>query len=262
VQWSIISEGLNYEKHSMASLLGGGRSTWHHNLFAHCGSRNPNFAGEPTCDFRNNVLYDWGATAGQGGFTQLNFAGNFLRPGPSTRQTARQFLTGGAMALRSSLHLSGNVMDGSPAITADNALGVDREGGVFSPTPLPMIGMPVDSAETALTRVLEGVGATLPKRDAADLRVIADVRERTGRIIESQDEVGGWPSYTTVRSGTLPEGEPDGIPDEWKTRHGLDPHKPVEAQAPPKDWYTWLEEYLNDLAEFEGPFMQRSRRGD
>lgn len=27
---------------SMASLLGGGRSTWHHNVFAHNGSRNLN----------------------------------------------------------------------------------------------------------------------------------------------------------------------------------------------------------------------------
>ena len=248
VQWSIISEGLNYEKHSMASLLGGGRSSWHHNLFAHCGSRNPNFAGEPSCDFRNNVLYDWGGTSSQGGFTQLNYAGNYLRLGASTSRSAHRFLTGNATELSGSLYLSGNVLDGSPEITADNALGMDRERDVLRAKPFPMIDMPVDPADTALERVLTGAGAILPKRDAADRRVVADVRERTGKIIASQEEVGGWPSYAVVQGALPAEDEQDGIPVEWKRRHRLDPKNPVDVQPQPKDGYTWLEVYLNELA--------------
>jgi hypothetical protein len=250
VQWSIISEGLNYEKHSMASLLGGGRSTWHHNLFAHNGSRNPNFAGEPTCDFRNNVLYDWGHTSGQGGFTQLNYAGNFLRPGPSTVQKPRRFMAGTAMALASSLYLSGNIMDGVTELTTDNALGVDHERDVLSATPFTMVSFAADPADTAYDRVLRNVGATLPKRDAADQRIITDVSERTGKIIASQEEVGGWPSYATARS-ELPSGSEaaDGIPEEWKRQHQLDPTKPIDQQPPPPGAYTWLETYLQELAE-------------
>ena len=248
IQWTIIAEGLNYEKHSMASLLGGGRSTWHHNLFVHTGSRNPNLAGEPTCDFCNNVIYDWGFTAGQGGFIRLNYAGNYLRPGPSTRQNARRFLDGGATSLARSLYAAGNIMEGAPEITADNALGINRERDVLSPTPFPMIAMPSDAAETALNRVLESVGATLPKRDAADARVINDARERTGKIIETQGEVGGYPGYATARSEVSPESDPDGIPVEWKRAHGLDPSKPIDSQPPSANGYTWLEEYLNDLA--------------
>ena len=84
VQWCIISEGLNYEKHSMSSILCGDRCTWHHNLFAHAGSRNPLFAGQTRCDFRNNVIYDWGHTSGQGNFltsliTSAIFCGPALR---------------------------------------------------------------------------------------------------------------------------------------------------------------------------------------
>src|SRR5262249_25552847 len=60
IQWCMISEGLNYVNHSMGSILGGFRSSWHHNLYAHCRSRNPRFAGLIRCDFRNNVVYDWG----------------------------------------------------------------------------------------------------------------------------------------------------------------------------------------------------------
>jgi hypothetical protein len=249
VQWSIIAEGLNYEKHSMASLLGGGRSTWHHNLFAHNGSRNPNFAGEPACDFRNNVLYDWGHTSGQGGFTQLNYSGNYLRPGPSTVQKPRRFMAGTAMALASSLYLSGNIMDGVTELTTDNAQGVDHEREVLSATAFPMVKFTADSAETAFDRVLRSVGATLPKRDAADQRVITDVRERTGKIIASQEEVGGWPPYASARSEPPTGSEAsDGIPEEWKRQHHLDPARPVNEQPAPGGGYTWLEVYLNELA--------------
>jgi hypothetical protein len=248
IQWSIIAEGLNYEKHSMASLLGGGRSTWHHNLFVHCGSRNPNFAGEPSCDFRNNVLYDWGATSGQGGFTRVNYVGNYLRPGPSTSHSPRRFLTGTATALAGSLFLAGNVMDGSPEITADNGLGMEHERDALSAQPFPMIAMPTETAETAFERVLRGVGATLPKCDAADERVITDVRQRTGKIIESQEEVGGWQHYVIVSTEKTEEENADGIPAQWKRRHGLDPLKPADSQPPPKDGYTWLEIYLQELA--------------
>jgi pectate lyase len=252
IQWSIVAEGLNYEKHSMASLLGGGRSTWQHNLFAHTGSRNPRFAGEPTCDFRNNVLYDWGGTAGAGGFTRLNYAGNFLRPGPSTRQKPPRFLEGEATALGSSLYAEGNVMDGSPEMTADNALGIAHEREVFSATPFAMVGLPAESAQAAFEHVLDGAGATVPGRDAADTRVIADVRARTGRIIESQEEVGGWPAYATVHTETPVDSDGDGIPDEWELKHGLDPHNPADAQASAGDGYTWLEKYLNELAAQAG----------
>jgi pectate lyase len=248
VQWSIISEGLNYEKHSMASLLGGGRSTWHHNLFAHNGSRNPNFAGEPTCDFRNNVLYDWGHTSGQGGFTQLNYAGNYLRPGPSTVQKPRRFVSGNAMALAGSLYLSGNILEGVAETTADNALGVDHERDVLSATPFPMVPFVADSAEVAFERVLRYAGATRLKRDAADERVIADVRAGTGKIIASQEEVGGWPTYAAVRTAPMLTETADGIPAEWMRQHDLDPATPLDQQPPPSSGYTWLEVYLHEFA--------------
>src|SRR5258706_983261 len=61
VQWCINSEGNNQQTHAFASIVGGDRSTWHHNLFAHMASRVPRW-GDITvqCDFRNNVIYDWG----------------------------------------------------------------------------------------------------------------------------------------------------------------------------------------------------------
>jgi pectate lyase len=246
IQWCVISEALNYEKHSMSSILCGDRCTWHHNLFAHSGSRNPLFAGQTRCDFRNNVIYDWGHTSGQGNFTQLNYVGNYLRPGPSTVQNPLRFIGGDGVAMPASLHVAGNIMDGSAELSRDNWLGVfiDRASG--SDHPLPMLPLPTESAEDALRSVLKKVGAVVPRRDAADSRIIADVENRTGKIVESQQEVGGWPEYAGC-STTAVDSDNDGIPDKWEKEHGLNPNDPADANAT-AGGYTKLEDYLNELA--------------
>ena len=40
-----------------------------------------------------------------------------------------------------------------------------------------------------MSNLLPDVGANLPKRDATDARVIADVLNQTGRIINNEEEV-------------------------------------------------------------------------
>jgi hypothetical protein len=246
VQWCIIAEGLNYERHSMSTILSGDRCTWHHNLFAHAGSRNPLFAGQPRCDFRNNVIYNWGHTSGQGNFTRLNYVGNFLRPGPSTVQKPLKFLASESVTLDDSLHLAGNIMDGSDELTRDNWLGAAFDRACRSDAPFPMVPIADDSAETALSRVLQNAGAILPKRDAADARVVADVRDSTGKIIASQQEVGGWPRFASS-SAAPADGDNDGIADEWEIRSGLNPKDPADAAMVAADGYTWLETYLDHL---------------
>jgi hypothetical protein len=250
VQWCVIAEGLNYERHSMSSLLGGGRCTWSHNLFAHSGSRNPHFAGEPRCDFRNNVLYDWGITSGQGSFAQLNYAGNYLKPGPSTRQKPPLFLSAEATALPGSLYLAGNIMDAAPEVTRDNWLGTRHDRICGSTAPPPFAAAPVEEAATAYERVLAQAGASFPARDAADARVVADVRQGTGKIVETQEEAGGWPELRAATSEII-DTDGDGLPDEWERRHGLDSGNAADAQKETKGGCTWLERYLNELVEMK-----------
>ena len=55
---------------------------------------------------------------------------------------------------------------------------------------------------------------------------------RTGRptfqdgIIDSPADVGGWPEY----NGSAPaDADRDGMPDDWETRHGLDPQDRSDA---------------------------------
>src|SRR6185436_10888854 len=75
------------------------------------------------------------------------------------------------------------------------------------------------SAQQAFELVLAKAGASL-HRDAVDLRVIDNVRKRQGKLINSQDEVGGWPE---LRSALAPvDSDHDGMPDSWEKEHRLD----------------------------------------
>jgi len=247
VQWCIISEGNNRQKHAFATILGGDRSTWHHNLFAHMFSRVPRW-GDITvqCDFRNNVIYDWGHTCGYGDLRTLNYVNNYLCPGPSTTQRPRYFIIDPKVALPAALYLNGNIMADVPEVCRDNWNGVKADRVLQAQAPFPAPPVQTQPAEAALALVLDQAGATRPRRDPVDARVISDARLGTGRIINDEHEVGGWPAYASGHSPI--DSANDGIPDDWKKAHGLSLNDPNPANALNAEGYTPLEVYLNSLA--------------
>jgi hypothetical protein len=184
VQWCILSEALNFAGHGFTSITGGNRITWHHNLLAHNLSRNVRFQGPVDVDFRNNVIYDWGHTAAYGEFDRVNYVGNYLKAGPSTTQRPRLFHSGDVYAFPEALFVAGNFMEGEPKVNQDNWLGMgyDRadtaaSGPFAAPTVI------TETAGAAFERVLSNAGATLPKRDEMDARVVRETRDGTGHII-------------------------------------------------------------------------------
>ncbi|MFA6243049.1 MAG: SUMF1/EgtB/PvdO family nonheme iron enzyme [Candidatus Hydrogenedentales bacterium] len=260
VQWSIMAEGLSRSvhpkgEHSKGSILDGdGGITMHHCLYAHNASRNPR-VNTVVLDFRNNVIYDWGYRAG---YTRsdpcyVNYVGNYLKPGPNTTKSARTklFAPGDDMAR---LFLKANTLEGHPKQTGDNSLllafskSVDADAlralsRVSEPFRTPTVE--TDSPEQALERVLEHAGAVLPQRDSADSRLMNEVQSGTGRIIDSQNEVGGWPE---LANGEAPQdSDSDGMPDAWETRHGLNANDGSDTlRDEDGDGYPNLEEFLND----------------
>lgn len=246
VQWCIIGEGNNRQRHAFATGLGGDRSTWHHNLFAHMQSRVPRW-GDITvqCDFRNNVIYDWGHGAGYGDLRTLNYVNNYVRPGPSTTQRPPYFVFDPKVILPSSIYVDGNIMAGMADIGRDNWKGVRAERSLQSSAPFPAPQVQTQSAAEAFELVLGNVGATRPKRDSVDARIVSDARNGTGKIINDEKEVGGWPAYASGEP--LLDTAKDGIPDEWKKAHGLQPNDPNIGNTISVDGYTMLEVYLNSL---------------
>ena len=95
--------------------------------------------------------------------------------------------------------------------------------------------------------MLARAGASL-HRDAVDARVIDNVRNRQGKVIDSQKEVGGWP---VLRPGTAPKDtDRDGMPDDWEKSHGLNPADAADRNGDRNGYgYTNLEECLADCAK-------------
>lgn len=183
VQWCVLAEPLNDRRHAYGSIIGGERTTWHHNLYAHAVSRVPRFAGIAQTDFRNNVLYDWGHTAGYGQFERVNYIANYFKPGHSTSQRPPQFHNGDSVVADRSLHVAGNLLVGHPDVTADNRAGVGYFGETLANQPFSFPPVTTDHAETAYFKVLEQAGTTLPVRDPTDTRILRQTRDGTGKII-------------------------------------------------------------------------------
>lgn len=283
VQWNIISEPLNYsyhfetgdndfERHGYGGIWGGRHLTAQHNLIAHCASRNPRFAGIRTTaqelvDYRNNVIYNWGHNnvyGGEGG--QYNLVGNYYKWGPDTREKVRARIVNPSRTKDipfGSYHVSGNHVDGAPEITASNRLGVhpdkasaDERDQLLRPQPFAAADVTTQSATEAYASVLAGAGASY-RRDTLDQRIVENVRQRTGRIIDVQ---GGLPhgtayeatvhAWPTLRSAAPPaDGDGDGLPDEWERRNGLNPADPSDAAGRKLHaFYTNIEVYLNSFA--------------
>ncbi len=266
VQWCLIGEALHHSKHAkgnhgLGSLSrASGPVSWHHNLWLHTHSRNPRLGDNygrppyPFFDVRNNVVYNYiTAAAGltQGTFN-ANYVANYIRPGPDTR-APKPIVVGFPSNLR--FHVSGNVVDGHDALTADNSQlfsAREADGKVqlqLSDTPFSAAPVHTHSALEAFALVLADAGASRPKRDPVDARLVSDVRHRTGKVIDSQTDVGGWPE---LKSAPPPaDSDKDGMPDEWETSHGLDPKDPHDhALDRDRNGYTNIEEYLNSLASF------------
>ena len=213
---NIVAEGLANSthakiEHSKGSLIHDNVTDIliYGNLYAHDLERSPLFKGGVHGAIVNNFIYDpgaralhynlqpleWGNVPFQNG--QMTAVGNVLRAGPSTHADIAFLMIGG-----------GGDLD---YYGRDN-VAVDRLG-----QPLPMLGRytttaariiehtePLDwpagltamSAVEVETWVLANVGARPWDRDPHDVRILADVAEGRGKIIDSEREVGGYPVVT------------------------------------------------------------------
>ncbi|MBL8552526.1 MAG: pectate lyase [Hyphomonadaceae bacterium] len=211
---NLIAEGLarsthSKGEHSKGSLIHDNVSNIliYGNLYAHNYERNPLFKGGVRGAIVNNLIYDpgpraihynlmaeeWGDQPFQQGW--MSVVGNVLRAGPSTPEQHLAFMMIGGY--------------GDVLYHARDNIAVDQIG-----RPLPMLGRytaaPARIIESArapiwpqglIARpasevqrwVLANVGARPWDRDAHDVRVIADVAEGRGKIIDSEAEVGGYP---------------------------------------------------------------------
>jgi hypothetical protein len=304
IQWCISSEALNTYNHAFGGDWGGLNTGFHHNLFACNTGRNPSIALNFDFNFADNVLFNWRHRTVDGGDEKstINMINNYYKPGPVTPDTdVRHRIVLPALS-RSKLgqkmigkvYAAGNVVEGDPTVTADNWAGgvqVDTaadpdatdnlrvaSGAQFEKIlamvkvdkPFPMAFMPVEPAKDAYEHVLANAGASLPKRDPVDVRVIEAVR--TGKvwgegesipikpvkglakndlgvagngIITDISQVGGYPEY---KGDPIAYPQHDGIPDWWKKKYNLDVNDPDLATKDCNgDGYTNIEKFIDGI---------------
>ena len=95
-----------------------------------------------------------------------------------------------------------------------------------------------------LNLVLENVGALLPMRDSHDNRIVTDVKESKGKIIDHPAQVGGWPIL--LAGEPYPDSNKNGMSDKWEKKYGMDLADATSGtQDSDKDGYTNIEEFLN-----------------
>ncbi len=267
VQWCIISESLNASVHSKGdhgygSLVrgsGGARYSFHHNLWAHHKARMPrpgNYRDAasdpmgPAFDFRNNVFYNWGSkfsgyNADKESVSRYNFINNYYLSGVDSGD----LLAFDESNSLSESHFSGNYMNHEQP---DDPWSLVRFGDgrtKSSDSPFPAGHIDAETAPVAFRKVMAFAGASL-RRDSVDGRIISEVQDSTGKIINDQNSVGGWPD---LQPGTpKPDRDGDGMPDAWETSHGLDPGDHTDGiKDQNDDGYTNLEEYINSLVSPE-----------
>ena len=267
LQWCIISEALNNSVHNKGAhgyggIWGGVNASFHHNLIVSNNSRNPRFSGSKTTansenefvDFRNNVIYNWGDNSIYGGENgTYNMINNYFKSGPATTSSKLDRIVSPSKPY-GKFYVDGNFVVGYENITKNNWNGGvqcdDLEATKLEKEISIANNIKTSLAVEAYTKVLENAGASI-FRDRADLRVVKDTKEgktsyKNG-IIDSQEEVGGWPILTSEKSKK--DSDEDGMPDEWEIKNKLNPEK-VDANLNTLDKnYTNIEVYTNSLVK-------------
>ncbi len=272
VQYCISSEALNAGNHAFGGTWGGRDSTFHHNLFACNTGRNPSIGMSGEFDYRNNVIFNWRHRTMDGGdeTSIINVINCYYKPGPAAnrdmistiaRIEQRNMYSPGnrwkpgnwypsTPGRPGKWYVAGNIVEGFPEVTADNWKGM-RGPEQIARVNTPFEGWPVnqETALEAFESVLAKAGATLPRRDAVDVRVTNMVRTgevKGNGIVNDPVEVGGYPDYTFSPSEVPADTDHDGMPDTWEKKYELNPQDASDGSMDSDgDGYTNVEECLN-----------------
>lgn len=291
IQNSIFAEALNLYNHAFGATIGGHNSMFCRNLFASNISRNCSIGMDGGFNLVNNVTYNWWNRSVDGGDENslLNIINNYFKPGPITpkdKPIAHRIVKPESSRDRTKpdtfgkAYVNGNVVVGNDRVTRDNWDGGVQvydlpDAGKFMDKikvdkPFPMPHVTMMSAKEAYRFVMGNVGATLPRRDAVDARIIKTVK--TGKAIYVKDapvvgspyvkrrmpldtykqgiindpaQVGGLPEY---KGTPRQDSDGDGMPDAWEKRYGLDPNDASDAVKDCNgDGYTNIEKYINGI---------------
>ncbi|MBQ6882374.1 MAG: polysaccharide lyase [Alistipes sp.] len=294
IQNSIFAECLDMYNHAFGATIGGYNSTFARNVFACNVARNCSIGMNGSFNFINNTVFNWWNRSVDGGdhTSYMNIINNNYKPGPITPEgkpvawrivKVENGRSPEARGLFGRAYVAGNKTWGNDEVTADNWNGGVMAGDRFvtkqnealwnrvhMEEPFEMAPVTILPVDEAYAFVMEQAGASFPKRDAVDVRVMKQVE--TGKIFYAKDakehqplyvkrrlpadsykqgiitnpqQVGGLPAY---KGKSYKDSDGDGMPDKWEKKYGLNPNDASDANGDLSgDGYTNIEKYINGI---------------
>jgi len=263
-------------------------------------------------EFANNVLFNWGTNnngsyGGENypdckGYNRVYMINNYWRPGPNAGSNryfttpsgpnyGEYYLTGNKFELSSKYapkstpwsdaELAKVNADNYYGAVAGNAsrginiTGANAEKYLLKELPYELSGLTYETADDAFQSVTTKAGASLPRYDEVDSRLLAEAagtvdpqfkgsNNKLG-VIDSPDDVKLSYPGTYVVNGVsynnmprmfvegqdkyMRDSDGDGMPDGYEDEVGLDKNNAEDGNAVAANGYTNLENYMNGVAD-------------
>ena len=191
--------------------------------------------------------------AGEGKYGLWYIEGNYMEEQPTRPNPTNDYFSGEYDEINNNNWYNSNTSNKNKALDLQSS---QYEGDNIyqrlEQHPEEESGVTTTSAIEAYEAVLSGAGCRIPCLDAIDSRIIEEAAGRTAPIygasygagtgiIDSQTDVGGYPTYTTT---TAPVDEDnDGMADEWEQALDIDNPNGYDLS----DHYTNIEMYFEHL---------------
>lgn len=301
-QHSLIGESLNQNghknyydedpevQHGYAATIAGEVGSFHHNLLAHNEGRNWSLGGgldganyyAGMKNIYNNVVYNWGGRATDGGTHNCHFVNNYYKKGPATTQnyilsadhegagkgTQEYYVKGNLRVSQDGKTITQDAEGTTYRYTLKSGVTISWDTFVDSPDGFSLMSYPfyhidkdnIEDTKAAFKNVLSDVGCNFQQLDNNEKRLIQETRDgtytKTGSrskkkgLIDKESDSEGWNGLGMVEA-TRPgnwDTDQDGIPAWFETAMGWNDAAANNNADSDGDYYTDLEEYLNWVA--------------
>lgn len=258
-------------------------------------------------EFANNVIFNWSSTGAiyggeydkaaveiaewtktDPGYNRVYLINNYYKPGPSTKKNNTSASFASPSSPYGQWYAGGNKFEetgtycpwtqaAAQTANANNLNAINGLSASYKLTEIPyaLSGMTYDSADKAYAEVTTKAGASLPRYDEVDRRLLDEaagkrVPQFTGSlgelgIIDAPDNIklanpgvyyANGLAYSNYPSMAMTEGDKyakdsdgDGMPDAYEDEKGLDKNDATDGAAVTANGYTNLENYLNAIAD-------------
>jgi Ca2+-binding RTX toxin-like protein len=226
------------------------------NLFVSNNERNPEVRAGENVEIVNNLIYNPGRLdkviavgGGSGGSleTTVHVIGNVIDAGPTTINASKNPVNLSSMGAGSGVFISDNLLVDRPGVTSQASLVTNGGGGRFATDKAVFAdsGIDVLDSRAVTAHVLANAGADAGARDRVDQRIVDTVRNGTGSLVNTSQNLRLDQAGITARAAT--DTDRDGMPDWFENRFGFDVRVADNNGDRDRDGYTNIEEYIQGL---------------